>query len=148
MRVEGQGLDVVFVATEVGPWSKAGGLGDVLQGLPSALARRGNHRVMTVAPRYRQYHDTRDTGIRIPLELPPGIKFSSDKYILDGSPDFAELHVAINRDGVFHCFVQHPIFNALHNKSPHEVYGTGYVEGGNPDTVLDLQVWLREFPSV
>ena len=31
---------VVFVATEVAPWSKVGGLGDVLAALPIALAAR------------------------------------------------------------------------------------------------------------
>jgi glycogen synthase len=32
----------------------AGGLGDVMQALPRALARRG-HRVMCIAPRYKNY---------------------------------------------------------------------------------------------
>lgn len=32
------GLTIVFVSTEVAPWSKTGGLGDVLGGLPPALA--------------------------------------------------------------------------------------------------------------
>lgn len=31
---------VVFVTTEVAPWSKVGGLGDVMAALPSALASR------------------------------------------------------------------------------------------------------------
>lgn len=32
------GMNLIFVGTEVGPWSKTGGLGDVLGGLPPALA--------------------------------------------------------------------------------------------------------------
>jgi granule-bound starch synthase len=34
----GSGMNLVFVGTEVGPWSKTGGLGDVLGGLPPAMA--------------------------------------------------------------------------------------------------------------
>ena len=34
----GQGMNLVFVGAEVGPWSKTGGLGDVLGGLPPAMA--------------------------------------------------------------------------------------------------------------
>ncbi|CAI7933789.1 unnamed protein product [Closterium sp. NIES-54] len=42
---------IVFVASEVAPYSKTGGLADVVGSLPVALAARG-HRVMVVAPRY------------------------------------------------------------------------------------------------
>lgn len=34
----GNGMNLVFVGAEMGPWSKTGGLGDVLGGLPPALA--------------------------------------------------------------------------------------------------------------
>ena len=44
-------IDTVFVSAEVAPWSKTGGLGDVVGSLPIALASRG-HRVMVVAPRW------------------------------------------------------------------------------------------------
>lgn len=44
-------MDLVFVTSEVAPWSKTGGLGDVMGSLPIAMARRG-HRVMVVAPRW------------------------------------------------------------------------------------------------
>lgn len=44
-------LNIVFVSAEVAPWSKTGGLGDVVGGLPIELAKRG-HRVMSIAPRW------------------------------------------------------------------------------------------------
>jgi len=39
-RLEACPLAVVFVATECAPYSKTGGLGDVLQALPVSLAGR------------------------------------------------------------------------------------------------------------
>lgn len=42
---------IVFVTSEVSPWSKTGGLGDVCSSLPTSLAKRG-HRVMVISPRY------------------------------------------------------------------------------------------------
>lgn len=55
-------MSIVFVSTEVSPWSKTGGLGDVVGGLPIELAKRG-HKVMSVAPRYDQYSDAWDTSV-------------------------------------------------------------------------------------
>jgi starch synthase len=56
-------MNVIMVGAECAPWSKTGGLGDVMGALPKALARRG-HRVMTIAPRYDNYPDAWETGIR------------------------------------------------------------------------------------
>ena len=44
-------MEILFVASEVAPWSKTGGLGDVAGSLPRALAARG-HAVSVVSPRY------------------------------------------------------------------------------------------------
>ncbi|GIL71026.1 hypothetical protein Vretifemale_1669 [Volvox reticuliferus] len=68
--------DLVFVTAEVAPWSKTGGLGDVMGALPRALAARG-HRVMVVSPRYLspstsdRYKGLTDTGVRASLDLGP-----------------------------------------------------------------------------
>jgi len=44
-------MEILFVSSEVAPWSKTGGLGDVGGALPRALAARG-HAVTVVSPRY------------------------------------------------------------------------------------------------
>uniref|UniRef100_A0A061R363 starch synthase n=1 Tax=Tetraselmis sp. GSL018 TaxID=582737 RepID=A0A061R363_9CHLO len=64
----GEKHSIVFVASEVAPWSKTGGLADVMNSLPSSLSRRG-HRVMVIAPRYGQYEDAVDTGIKANIWL-------------------------------------------------------------------------------
>ncbi|KAL2921681.1 Granule-bound starch synthase 1 chloroplastic/amyloplastic [Bienertia sinuspersici] len=91
------GMNLVFVAAEVAPWSKTGGLGDVLGGLPPALAARG-HRVMTVSPRYDQYRDGWDTSVS--LELRVGDRTETMRFF----------HTY--KRGVDRVFVDHPIFLA------------------------------------
>nr|AHB52786.1 granule bound starch synthase [Cyanobacterium sp. CLg1] len=59
-------LNICFVSTEVAPYSKTGGLGDVTEGLPEELAKIG-HKVCTVAPRFDQYEDAWDTEIIQPV---------------------------------------------------------------------------------
>ncbi|RWW60564.1 hypothetical protein BHE74_00032431 [Ensete ventricosum] len=44
----GSGMNLVFVGAEVAPWSKTGGLGDVLGGLPPAMALKVGDRMETV----------------------------------------------------------------------------------------------------
>jgi starch synthase len=53
-------MQVLFVSSEVVPWSKTGGLGDVGGALPRALADRG-HDVTVVTPRYGTI-DPRERG--------------------------------------------------------------------------------------
>jgi starch synthase len=54
-------MEILFVASEVAPWSKTGGLGDVAGALPRALAARG-HAVAVVTPRYGSI-DPRAAGL-------------------------------------------------------------------------------------
>jgi granule-bound starch synthase len=60
-------LDIVFISSEVAPWSKTGGLGDVVGSLPVELAKRG-HNVFSIAPRFDQYADAWDTSVMIEVD--------------------------------------------------------------------------------
>ena len=98
-------MNLVFVAAEVAPWSKTGGLGDVLGGLPIELARRG-HKVMSIAPRYDQYRDGWDTNITV--------------KVLGESVRFFHCH----KKGVDRVFVDHPWFLAkVWGKTGSKLYG-------------------------
>lgn len=66
-------FNIVFVSSEVSPYSKTGGLGDVCGALPLALAGRA-HRVMVISPRYMngvtddQYAGAFDCQCRIKVD--------------------------------------------------------------------------------
>ena len=61
-------MRILFVASEVTPFSKTGGLGDVAGALPAALAERG-HEVAVVTPRYgsvdRAAHRLEPAGVTL-----------------------------------------------------------------------------------
>jgi Starch synthase catalytic domain len=79
--------NIVFVAAEVAPWSKTGGLGDVVGGLPVELAKRG-HNVMTVAPRCGASRPLRARSCRDalgPVAYPEDLLPENIKYCRDDS---------------------------------------------------------------
>ena len=61
-------MDIVFAASEMTPFSKTGGLADVAEALPRALAARG-HRVWAVTPRYRHIEGATELPERIHIRL-------------------------------------------------------------------------------
>ncbi|WCJ26657.1 Granule-bound starch synthase 1 chloroplastic/amyloplastic [Euphorbia peplus] len=103
------GMNLVFIGAEVGPWSKTGGLGDVLGGLPPAMAARG-HRVMTVSPRYDQYKDAWDTSVLV--EITVGDRVETVRFF------------HCYKRGVDRVFVDHPSFlEKVWGKTGSKVYG-------------------------
>jgi len=98
-------LDIIFVSAEVAPWSKTGGLGDVVSGLPIELAKRG-HNVITISPRYDQYAEAWDTNVVVDI---------------DGEP--VRFFHAVQK-GVHRVFVDHPCFLAkVWGKTGAKLYG-------------------------
>ena len=89
-------MQIVHVSSEILPWSKAGGLGDVSGALPPALAARGHH-VVTVAPRYAEYEDAWDTG------------HTGGAWLFGSHHRVRFFHT--RKAGVDHVFVDHPSFH-------------------------------------
>ncbi|MBA0684686.1 hypothetical protein Goari_026258 [Gossypium aridum] len=105
----GTGMNIIFVGAEVGPWSKTGGLGDVLGGLPPAMAAKG-HRVMTVSPRYDQYKDAWDTCVTVDLKV--------------GEEILTVRFFHCYKRGVDRIFVDHPVFlEKVWGKTGSKIYG-------------------------
>uniref|UniRef100_A0A7N0UGN2 Granule-bound starch synthase 1, chloroplastic/amyloplastic n=1 Tax=Kalanchoe fedtschenkoi TaxID=63787 RepID=A0A7N0UGN2_KALFE len=105
----GMGMRLIFVSAEVAPWSKTGGLGDVLGGLPPAMAANG-HRVMTVSPRYDQYKDAWDTAVLVEMKV--GDKIETVRFF------------HCYKRGVDRVFVDHPMFlEKVWGKTTSKVYG-------------------------
>nr|BAK03716.1 predicted protein [Hordeum vulgare subsp. vulgare] len=88
-------MNVVVVAAECSPWCKTGGLGDVAGALPKALAKRG-HRVMVVVPRYGDYEEAYDVGVR--------------KYYKAAGQDMEVNYFHAYIDGVDFVFIDAPLF--------------------------------------
>nr|BAL68137.1 chloroplastic granule-bound starch synthase 1 [Coix lacryma-jobi var. ma-yuen]BAL68138.1 chloroplastic granule-bound starch synthase 1 [Coix lacryma-jobi var. ma-yuen]BAL68139.1 chloroplastic granule-bound starch synthase 1 [Coix lacryma-jobi var. ma-yuen] len=111
------GMNVVFVGAEMAPWSKTGGLGDVLGGLPPAMAANG-HRVMVVSPRYDQYKDAWDTSVVSEIKM--GDRYETVRFF------------HCYKRGVDRVFIDHPSFlERVWGKTEEKIYG--------PDTGTDYK---------
>ena len=112
-------MQIVFVTSEVAPWSKTGGLADVCGSLPQALVARG-HRVMVIAPRYlnqtkndKLYEGAFDTCVKSKLGC------------FGAAHEVGYFHQV--RNGVDYVFVDHPSY-----QRPGGLYGDSFgVYGDN-----------------
>jgi len=89
-------MDIAWVASEMAPFSKTGGLADVAGALPKALAQRG-HRVLAISPRYKPVEGAVNSGVKFLVRL-FGVEHLVELYVLD-------------RDGVRWVLVDNPCFH-------------------------------------
>jgi starch synthase len=99
-------MKILMAASEVEPYSKTGGLADVLGALPPELARAG-HQVGVVTPLYRSVQ------LSDPTVLPGGLSLTL-------GPDTHTVRVlTVNSRGVKHYFIDYPPYF-----DRDEIYGT------------------------
>src|SRR5260370_582091 len=97
-------MNILMVASEATPFSKTGGLADVIGALPAALAAKGEH-VAVVTPAYRQnvYSDPPRAAYRN-VWMPLGPGYRVDIYQTterDVSFFFVDCPPLFDRDGVY-----------------------------------------------
>ncbi|MDB6171625.1 MAG: glgA [Chthoniobacteraceae bacterium] len=95
-------MKILFAGSELTPFARTGGLGDVLDALPAALAERG-HEVSVVLPCYRGLREdprlgVRTTGVQITVQV--GAK-RLDAEILQGEAPNGVQVFLVRRDEYF-----------------------------------------------
>lgn len=117
-------MRISFAASEGVPFSKTGGLADVIGALPKAIASLG-HEVSVFLPRYRQTPLPEAKMLLPHLTIPIGDSLLFPD-ILDGG----------RRDGVQFYFVEHPLFGAREG-----IYGDA--RGDYPDNDERFMMFCR-----
>jgi len=104
--VTDSGLKVLMVTSEVVPFAKTGGLGDMVAALASELARQG-HDVRVVLPRYYSVEIARLQRIGGPLSVPLGLEEEWCAVYQSRLPEagvpvyFLDHEVLYGRDGIY-----------------------------------------------
>jgi len=130
---EGERLNIIIVSSEISPYSKSGGLADVADKLGVAMARIG-HRVMTVAPMYKQYPGVEPTGVKRTFGL------WDSGHTVEYCHQWEE---AGPEKGVDHIFVKHGAFERK------GMYGEGGMDYGDNLFRFALFAWAAlEAPLV
>jgi starch synthase len=102
-------MRVCFVASEVAPWSKTGGLGDVCGALPRALQATGDIQVGVFTPLYRSARSALSKRGLVPVETGVPAQLGGDqtgrwlRLARDGEADvfFLECDALYDREGVY-----------------------------------------------
>ncbi len=95
-------MKILFASSELTPFVRTGGLGDVLEALPSALAQRG-HDVSVVLPCYRGLQEDprlaiRSTGVQLTVQV--GAKRLDAEILVGEAPNGVQIFL-IRRDEYF-----------------------------------------------
>ena len=117
-------MHIAFAASECVPFSKTGGLADVVGALPRALAALG-HQVTVYLPKYRQTKLIGAQTLIRSLTIPFDDQYRFCSIVTDG-----------NHSGISYCFVDYPAFF-----DREALYGTS--SGDYPDNAERFALFSR-----
>jgi starch synthase len=117
-------MHIAFVASEGVPYSKTGGLADVVGALPRALAALG-HQVSVYLPRYKQTRLSEPVTVVRSITVPFDDKYRFPSVVTNG-----------NSGGIKFCFVEYPEFFERDG-----LYGTA--AGDYPDNAERFALFSR-----
>jgi hypothetical protein len=123
-RRNAKAMHIAFAASECFPFSKTGGLADVVGALPRALAALG-HQVTVFVPKYRQTKLIGAQTLIRSLTIPFDDQYRFCSIVTDG-----------NHAGVSFCFVDYPAFF-----DREALYGTS--SGDYPDNAERFALFSR-----
>jgi starch synthase len=123
-RRNAKAMHIAFAASECVPFSKTGGLADVVGALPRALAALG-HQVTVFVPKYRQTKLIGAQTLIRSLTIPFDDQYRFCSIVTDG-----------NHSGVSFCFVDYPAFF-----DREALYGTS--SGDYPDNAERFALFSR-----
>jgi len=95
-------MKILLAASEIAPFARTGGLGDMLEGLPPALAARG-HEVSAVMPCYRGLRDDPRLGVRatgVRLTVPMGARRRQAEILEGTAPNGSQIFL-VREDELF-----------------------------------------------
>jgi starch synthase len=118
-------MHIVFAASEGVPFSKTGGLADVVGALPRALAAQG-HQISVFLPRYRQTKLTDPKTVVRSITVPYDDEYRFCSVVTTG----------VSADGVQYYFVEYPLYF-----DREALYGTAV--GDYPDNAERFAMFSR-----
>jgi starch synthase len=93
-------LNVLYVTSEVHPFSKSGGLADVAGALPPALAREGAQ-VTVISPWYQELRGEKQPRLIATVRTPLGVSWRIGRLLHDGVEQLFLGHSGFDRAGYY-----------------------------------------------
>jgi starch synthase len=116
---------LLYVTSEVHPFSKSGGLADVAGALPPALVRAGDVAVTVVSPWYQTLRGERKPTLVATVRTPQGVSWRVGRLVHDGVEHLFLGHSLFDRDTYYGYADDMERFSRFCEAVPHAVAAMG-----------------------